>query len=245
MKTFHSDIPALFYAPTPVVGQSVLLEHDEARHLRALRLHLGDPVQLLDGAGRRSQAIVESMEKRRITVKVIHTALEEPESGLYIGLVIGVLADKSRMEWVVEKSVELGVEEIYPLRSEHTEGFYSRERLQRVARAALKQSQRSRISTLHEEVGWEDIEHVYAEFDTLALCHEQDGVDETLAEFVSSLSGNERVLLLVGPEGGFSEEEVRCVRRHHNGHILSLGNARLRSETAVVVALGSLQTMNM
>lgn len=243
MKSFNSDVPALFFLGPVEVGESIEIDPEEARHARALRLREGDSILLLDGAGRRSQGAIERVEKRRITVKVFNTVLEEPEKGLYIGLIIGILADKNRMEWLVEKSVELGVREILPLRSERTEGFYNKERLLRVACAALKQCQRSRLPEIRDEVDWGSVEPLLADYDAIALFHEQESTDESLANFQKSLAGNERVLILVGPEGGFSNQEVDRIRSYRNARILSLGRTRLRAETAAIVGLGTLQTM--
>ena len=80
MKSFNSDVPALFFIGPVEVGASIEIDPEEARHARALRLREGDSILLLDGAGRRSQGAVERVEKRRITVKVFNTVLEEPVS---------------------------------------------------------------------------------------------------------------------------------------------------------------------
>lgn len=243
MKGFNSDIPALLYTGDVRVGDSIVLEQEEARHVRALRLREGDPVVLLDGHGRRSHGILEELQKRSTVVKVLDTVLEEPEPGLYIGLAVGVLADRSRMEWLVEKSVELGVREIFPVRSERTEGFIKADRLQRVAIAALKQCQRSRLPEIHDEISWDEAVGAGIAYDAVAIFHEQETAEEDFRSFLENLTGKGRVLLMVGPEGGFSEEEVRMVRSEANSHVVSLGPTRFRAETAAIVALGTLATI--
>lgn len=243
MKSFCSDVPALLHTGDVRPGDLIVLDQEEARHARALRLREGDPIVLLDGRGRRSRGLLEHIQKRSTTVKVLDTVLEEPDPGLYIGLAVGVLADRSRMEWLVEKSVELGVREIFPVRSKRTEGFSKAERLQRVAIAALKQCQRSRLPEIHEELPWDEVVRAGIAYDAVALFHEQETAKEDFRSFLENLAEKKRVLLMVGPEGGFTEEEVQMVRAEANSHVVSLGPTRFRAETAAVVALGTLATV--
>lgn len=240
---FFSDIPALFHAKPITLGELIALEPEEAGHIRALRLRVGDPVQLLDGAGRRSRGRIERVEKREITVRVEDTVLEEPEKGVYIGLAVGVLGDKGRMEWLVEKSVELGVAALYPLRSLRTEGFFNVERARRVAVAALKQSQRAWLPQIHGTLAWSELADVAATYDLLLLCHEQGAGRESLADLLRNLSGIKRVLILVGPEGGFSDAEITEAGEVWGARLITLGKTRLRSETAALAALAGLMLL--
>ncbi len=236
-SAFFSDIPALFCTAAVNAGDAVQLEPEEAAHARALRLRPGDAVQLLDGAGKRSRGEIEKAEKREITVRVTDTVLEEPEKGVYIGLAVGALADKGRMEWLVEKCVELGASAIYPLQTERTEGFFHAERARRVALAALKQSQRSRLPQIHDTLGWSRLASVADTYDAVLLCHEQGAGRERLVDAFRNLPEECRVLILVGPEGGFSDAETAQAAERFGARAVTLGSARLRSETAAIAAL--------
>ena len=241
MKSFFSDIPALFY-PKPVkLDETVDLGEAESRHARSLRLQLGDKVQLLDGQGRRSFGIVKKAERASFLVRIDDSTFEGEESGLYIGLAVGLLSDKRRTEWLVEKSVELGAREIWALQSEHSEGFFNKERLHRVAIAALKQSQRVWLPTFNEPIDWQGLASVRASYDAAFLCHEQQSAEMHLIQALEEEDSAKRILILVGPEGGFSEHEVKQGKEEYEAKIVSLGSARLRAETAAITALVGIQ----
>lgn len=244
MPAFDSNIPALFHSGPVGEGDSVSLDREETRHARALRLRIGDRIQLLDGKGGRSSAEIAEMEKGHVAVKVLETVLEEPEPGVYIGLAQGILSDKSRMEWIVEKAVELGVGAFYPLTTGRAEGFFNLERARRLSISALKQSQRTWLPVMELPVRLEQLADEIASYDLMLLCHEQGVGRESLADVVRNMRGTERVLLIVGPEGGFAIEEVERVGAWPGTRIVSLGDVRFRSETAAIGALATLRIMN-
>lgn len=244
VKAFSSDIPALFYPELVSPGEKLYLEGDESRHIRALRLHSGDSVQLLSGTGWRSFGVLEEGDRGRFHVRVENCLFEGEDSGTYIGLAIGLLSDKNRMEWLVEKAVELGVRSIQPFRSERAEGFFRGDRLHRVAVAALKQSQRVWLPEIGEPVDWSGLANVVSSYNVVLICHEQESADEDLLTALHNVGNQQRMLILVGPEGGFSEEEVERGREEFNARIVSLGQTRLRSETAAIVALAAAELRN-
>ncbi len=162
-RQIWSDIPALFAEkPLPAVGSEVLLGEQECRHARALRLREGDQVMLLDGAGGRAFGRIGAIGRGEVLVRVEDSTLEEPEQGVYIGLAVGLLDDRSRCEFLYEKCVELGVNALYPLLCERAEGRFRRDRLERIGLAALKQSQRARLPDLSDPV---DLDRLIAERD--------------------------------------------------------------------------------
>lgn len=240
MKAFRSDIPAVFHEGPVAAGTIVELDPDEVRHVRAFRLAVGDDLLLLDGAGRTSRCTIHEAEKRRCAVMVRDTVLEEPEQGLYIGLIVGALSDKTRLEWLVEKGVELGVREIVPLRSDRAEGFAKVDRLKRVAVAALKQSQRAFLPDIAGQTEWEDVLERLTGYDTVLMLHEQGEGRTPLREMLRDIGKSDRVALLVGPEGGFDEREIELVRARVGAVLVSLGEARLRAETAGISAVAVL-----
>jgi RsmE family RNA methyltransferase len=134
MQSFRADLDALYLPKRPSQGDLLELPEEEGRHVRTLRLRQGEPVLLLDGAGGRTQATIERIDRRAVVVRAGITVLDEGEGRPYIVLGIGLLADKSRFEWVVEKAVELGVREIHPLVTERSEGRLHAERIGRIAR---------------------------------------------------------------------------------------------------------------
>ncbi len=233
---FDSSAPALFADNHPAVGGAMVLPPDEERHVRALRMRQGERLILLDGRGRRTEAHIGRIERRLIEIVADRTVLDGAEGRPYIVLAIGTLSDKIRFEWVVEKAVELGVREIVPLSTRRSEGHVHHERMQRIAIAALKQSQRSFLPRISEAVPFASIVATMATFDRTVICHEAAPPDRRMQAAVAGLPGSARLLVLIGPEGGFTEAEVADAVGA-GACMASLGSARLRAETAALVAL--------
>jgi 16S rRNA (uracil1498-N3)-methyltransferase len=232
---FDSDLPALYVPEGFAEGASIALAPDEAQHARALRLREGSSVLLLDGKGHRASGSIERVEKRGMVVRCGAVSFDGAEAGPYIALSFGLLADKSRVEWCVEKGVELGVRQFLPLESERTEGRLHRGRLERVAIAALKQSQRSWLPTIDEPLS---VAALAARLDGLGrvyVCHESAPLENVLAARLVAERPS-RALVVIGPEGGFSDSEVETLA-HAGCEIVSLGDTRLRAETAALVGV--------
>lgn len=216
-------------------GASIALASDEAQHARALRLREGSGVVLLDGKGHRAIGAIEHAGKRDMVVRCGAVSFDGAEAGPYIALSFGLLADKSRVEWCVEKGVELGVRHFLPLATERTEGRLHRGRLERVAIAALKQSQRSWLPTIDDAVSVAALAERVGEFGRVYVCHESAPLEGALATLVAR-ERPRRALVVIGPEGGFSDGEVETLVRA-GCEIVSLGDARLRAETAAIVGV--------
>jgi 16S rRNA (uracil1498-N3)-methyltransferase len=232
---FHSDLPALFVPEGFTAESPLTLPTDEAQHVRALRLREGAGVLLLDGRGGRARATIERFDRRGTIVRTGPVSFDGAETGPYIALSYGLLADKSRIEWCIEKGVELGVRQFLPLETERSEGHLHRSRLERVAIAALKQSQRSWLATIEEPAGVSALAARAGEFDRVYLCHESAPLESALASRLVA-DRPQRTLVAIGPEGGFSEREVEELAAA-GAVVVSLGDARLRAETAAIVAV--------
>jgi 16S rRNA (uracil1498-N3)-methyltransferase len=243
MGAFRSDVPALYHSGEFNTGERVRISDDEARHLRALRLRVGDEVVLLNGAGSRATGRLETIDKRYAELIVVSVVLDRGEGVPYIALAAGILSDKSRLEWCIEKGVELGVREFIPLLTERSEGHFYAERAHRIAVAALKQSQRSFLPTLHIPVSLESLIGRFDSFDRVIFCHEEVASEHSLARFLTMSPAVTRTLILIGPEGGFSDAELRMVC-DMGAIAVSLGDARLRGETAAIVALVLVSTLS-
>lgn len=234
MGTIESDIPALYVAEASFPGQVVSLPEEEARHLRALRLREGEHVLLLDGRGGRGEGSVEGIDRRTARVRVTSWKLDGVETGPYIALGLGLVSDKARFEWCVEKSVELGVREIVPVSTERSQGRFHRERAERIAVSALKQSQRSFLPILADVTRFDALLDRGSMFDLVCICHEKVPVEASLTTLLLRKQPA-KLLLLIGPEGGFSDAEIAAAERA-SAVPVSLSDARLRSETAALVA---------
>lgn len=232
---FHSDLPALYVSDGFESGASVLLSQEEALHARALRLRQGSGVVLLDGRGQRAIGEIERLEKRETVVRCGAVSFDGAETGPYIALSFGLLADKARIEWCVEKGVELGVRHFLPLECERSEGHLHRSRLERVAIAALKQSQRSWLPVIEEPTSVAALVSRFGDYGRTFVCHESAPLERSLARLLVAEAPG-RALVAIGPEGGFSQREVELLAEK-GGTVVSLGDARLRAETAALVAV--------
>lgn len=218
------------------------LSEEEARHLvKVLRKREGDQVYFTNGKGLLVSALIESIgpTATRISVQRVEEAPGLRSYALHLAL--APTKNIRRFEWFLEKATEIGVDSITPLRCTHSAHYKARpERLQKVIDSAVKQSLKAYIPQLNPPLDFERL--VEREFKGLAkrIAHLQDGRSAPLTQTIKPGQG---VILLIGPEGDFSADEVRLAALR--GFVpVSLGNSRLRTETAGVYAAAALSMYN-
>lgn len=213
----------------PALSETVTVSGDEFHHaVRVARVRLGEEVELFDDAGRVARAKVETIERDQATVNVIEE-IASREAPLDVHVAMSVI-QLEKFELVLQKATELGVRSITPLLTEYVEVRKERyagktERWRKIILEAVKQSGRSLVPTLHEPVDFAELiarEGVRVLFDADALA--------VPLERVSALT------LLIGPEGGWSEEELAAARAA-GCTFQRLGPRRLRAETAAIVGI--------
>lgn len=219
----------LFYT-TQRIGDTYRLEDDDFRHcVKALRKKEGDTIISTDGCGYKITGHISAIEKRYLEVSV--TAREKQESSAYnLSIAIAPTKNMGRFEWFLEKATEIGVSQIYPILTRYSERKVLKlDRCQKILISALKQSQQFYVPTLHEMMPIKDlINNVEAEEKFLAY------VDHENIHLNRRCQRGKEVLLLIGPEGDFSKEEIDLALSQ-NYEAVSLGNNRLRTETAGIV----------
>lgn len=228
-----------FYAPPSAIRKNrVLLPDEEARHARkVLRVQEGDTLQVVDGTGNWYRVRVDHLAPQQVVGSILDRRenVGEPNAEITVG--IGLLKNRRRFETFVEKAVELGVTRVVPLHTVRTEAESVREdRLQNLMTAALKQCRRSRLPALSSPCELERLLDEREAEKTL-LCHPQEGAVPILQALDDSGSASS-LLILVGPEGGFTSSEVEDVV-DAGGVPVSLGPRRLRAETAALAALNA------
>lgn len=224
----------IFYAPREqVIGNHIELTGQEAKHAsKVLRYRKGDQIQIVDGQGGWFDCKIVQITDSSLKAEVQNTKIIEaplPE----IVLAMGLIKKRDRLEFAVEKSVELGVSEIALFRSRHTVKENVRmDRLENTVLSAMKQSLRARLPEVSVLDSLDEVMDRYSEYHIL-IAHEKEdsqvGIDY-------SLKSNDKLLLLVGPEGGFSDEEIKFAKKR-GAEIISLGKYRLRAETAAIAFL--------
>ena len=232
-------MPRFFCSHPLQVGLSLDLPADTSRHIQVLRLQPGATITLFDGRGGEYTACILQMGRHTVAARIDSHQLIERESAVYSHVVIGMPANE-RMDWLVEKATELGVARITPLMTAHGVLRLNAERAlkrqlhwQGIAQAACAQSGRNTLPQIDVPQSWSEW------FNTVPR-------DETQARWLLSLSAAStplngdlearRVLLLSGPEGGFSrDEEAQALERCFVA--VNLGGRVLRAETAPLAVL--------
>ncbi len=232
----------LFYAPDFTPPHYTLSE-DESKHaIRVLRLTIGSTIHITDGVGNLFRCEVSGTNPKRCEVVVReHFAEHNP---LPYSLTICVAPTKSadRYEWFLEKATEIGVSEIVPLLTEHSERKVVKwERDMRVVTAAVKQSLKAYHPKLHQLTTFSELVKRPFNGDKFIAHCEASQSKQPLTRLLTAASN---VMILIGPEGDFSPEEI-ALAQEHGFRDISLGAQRLRSETAAVVATTMVAVKNM
>ncbi len=230
-------------SPENVEGDRITIKGKEVHHLRnVLRLRRGERVTCFDGKGREYRGRIERISAAQAEVRIEKVAERKKESSLKITLAQSLIRSH-KMDLVVQKCTELGVFEIIPLRTERSlinldeaKRKARRERWQRLAEAAAKQSGRVQIPTITEVRDFSSLLETAGDFDLKIISWEDEGDGKSFRDALTKrLSPPEKILLLIGPEGGFSAGEVAGAGKA--GLLpISLGPRILRSETAAIAA---------
>lgn len=229
----------LFYQPRIPEGIHYL-DADEARHcVKVLRNKNGDLIRLTDGKGAFYEAVLLKTDDRQCTFQ-IEQKIDVPPQAHYIHLAISPTKNPDRIEWFVEKAVELGVDKISLMECEHTERSYVKtDRLEKVAVSAMKQSLKATLPQIVSLSAFSGIVSSAQENERFIAY-----VDETNPRHLKdAATKGMSYLVLIGPEGDFTKEEL--------GHALqqgfqkvSLGRSRLRTETAGLAVCHILDLIN-
>ena len=232
--------PRIYTSQALCEGARIVLEESPSRHLAgALRRGPGDSLQLFDGQGCEHRAEIATVARKTVEVTVGPAIENDVESPLATHLGIAVSRGE-RMDWVIQKSTELGVTTITPLLTERTGVKLSNERAQKrlshwrhVAISACEQCGRNRLPVI------QPLEHL-AHWLSATQADKRLVLDPAATGTAEDSTTPATVALLVGPEGGFSAPELQAAR-HSGWQGLGLGPRVLRTETAPVVALTIIQ----
>lgn len=224
----------LFY--TPDIDSNPLeyvLSEEESKHcVRVLRLGKGDAVVLIDGRGNLFHAELIDDHPKRSKVRVLSIERNYGKRNHYLHIAVAPTKNIDRLEWFLEKATEIGIDEITPIICERSERKDVKiERLNKVVTAAVKQSITAYHPKVNEAVDVQQFVKEHAEPQKF-IAHCLKATKTTLTEAVDG-SGN--YCILIGPEGDFSQQEIELAS--NNGYqAISLGNTRLRTETAALYA---------
>jgi 16S rRNA (uracil1498-N3)-methyltransferase len=232
------------FVDQPLQEAKTLMLADEAAHhvARVLRLRSGDPLILFDGRGGEYEAEISTVDKRSVEVQIKQYREIDKGSPLHITLAQGISRGQ-KMDFIIQKAVELGVERIIPLMTEHGNVHLDEQRQQKkfehwhgVIIGACEQSGCDKIPELVSPLAFDDWLALDNGMIKLIL-HPESGT--SLAKLSRPAGG---LTLLIGPEGGFSDGEIQraCAAGYQ---VINIGPRILRTETAALAAISSCQTL--
>ncbi|MFB6318869.1 16S rRNA (uracil(1498)-N(3))-methyltransferase [Saccharicrinis sp. FJH54] len=226
----------LFY--TPDIIQTQTLSQLESHHaVKVLRLNEGDVIQVVDGNGGFYNAVIVSANAKACRIELKAPIQDQQIRPYRLHMAVAPTKNIDRFEWFLEKATEIGVDEITPLLCEHSERkIVKPDRVERILVSAMKQSLKSYLPKQNDMMPFQEFISQARPSENLMIAHCYETERDTIKTLIPA-RGN-TITILIGPEGDFSPEEVEQSLKCGFSP-LSLGNSRLRTETAAVVACHS------
>ena len=229
----------IFY--TPNILQLNELPQEEVQHcVRVLRLKEGDKICLTDGLGYFYSAEIAAISPKHCHVQILEKSKQNPSWQNQIHIAMAPTKNMDRNEWFAEKATEIGINQISFLNCRYSERKEIKsERIKKILIAAMKQSQKATLPKLQAMIDFNKF--VSQDFNGqkfIAHCHPGEKT-----HLVNAYKKGENALVLIGPEGDFSEEEVSLAIKH-GFQSVSLGESRLRTETAALTACQTIHIIN-
>lgn len=206
-----------------------ILTSDESWHCaKVLRKKIGESIRLIDGQGYFYDAVLDHISEKKCTAKIISDPIFQPKRNYYLHLAIAPTKQIDRIEWMIEKAVEIGIDEISFLTTHNSERTVIKtERIQKIIESAVKQSLQAYIPKLNSLLSFKEIINLNKTDQCfIAHCHDSNKENIKKIEFK-----NKSTLILIGPEGDFSKEEIELALKN-NFRAISISSNRLRTETA-------------
>ena len=227
----------LFYQPNiNETSKEVSFDKEESRHIaKVLRRVEGDSINLTNGKGFFFEAKLTNTNPKKCSATIMNV---EKQSPLPYQLHLAVAPTKlnDRFEWFLEKATEIGITEITPIICDHSERkVINQERYDKIIQSALKQSLKAYLPTLNAAIPFKNFLALEHSEDIKCIAHCENSDRQTLKSVIQK---DKSILILIGPEGDFSSNEIKkAISRHITP--ISLGSSRLRTETAAILACHS------
>lgn len=229
-----------FYSPD--IETTLFLPESDSQHCcRVLRMQPGDNVTVVDGRGNRFLCRLTDNNPKRTRVEIVERQIVPPVWPNTITLMIGPTKHNDRMEWLVEKLVEIGINRIVPVKCRYSERKeIKRERLEKIAVSAMKQSLKATLPEVSEMLPLARAVKTFTASQRYVGYCDADTPRRLLA---AEYKPNSDVILLIGPEGDFSHDEIQMLIGE--GYIpVTMGDNRLRTETAALVGVTTFHVVN-
>jgi 16S rRNA (uracil1498-N3)-methyltransferase len=231
----------IFYTPD-LTGDTYTLDENESKHcVKVLRMTKGSGVRLADGKGNMYEGFISDPDVKKCIISVTGVIKDFEKRNYRLHIAISPLKNPDRLEWFIEKSVEIGIDEITPVICRNTEKpGIKQERINNLIISAMKQSLKATRTVLNDLCLFNDF--IYRDFKGIRMiAHCNDSIERI--KISEAYAKNENALILIGPEGDFSEEEIKAASAAGFSSV-HLGQSRLRTETAGVAACHSIYFIN-
>lgn len=233
----------LFYIPE-IENDRAFMDRSESAHcIKVLRLSKGDIINFVDGKGCFYTGVISRADYEKSVISITGSLDQYGKKDYYLHIAIAPTKSTDRIEWFVEKAVEIGVDRITPLICRHSERkMINKERFHKKAVSAMKQSIKAELPLIDAAVSFES----FIDFDfqnySLFIAYGNEKYSGNFQRLLMKGFMN-RILVLIGPEGDFSEDEIRLAEKSGFTPV-SFGGSRLRTETAGIVAAQIISDIN-
>ena len=227
-----------------IIDDIIYLDSQESRHCtKVLRKSLGDKINIVDGLGNLYFGEIIYISKSECKVEIANVEKNYGKKKYYIHIAISPIKNHERLEWFVEKTIEIGVDEITFINCERTlRKNIKMERINRLAITAMKQTLKSKLPKINAIKKFSNFLKICNQ-NTKFICHLDNNDKKNLFHYKNSLLKNKNSCILIGPEGDFSPNEI-LESKKFNFQSISLGDSRLRTETAGVVSCNLINAIN-
>ena len=227
-----NKLSTFFYNNELLSGTIYLNENDSRHAIKSLRLKEGDNIQLINGIGVKANAIITAPNPKKTTCKIIDHSKSTPP--LPLALAFSPTKNNDRNEWIIEKCTEIGVTEFFPVYSQHSERRkWNKERMHKIVIAAIKQSGNLWLPKINDPCNFNDLIQLSDQFKNKFIAHCRGSNKQQLNNVIQQ---NESQLILIGPEGDFSIDEVALAVKSGFSEV-ALSQNILRTETAAILSI--------
>ncbi len=223
-----------------IQNNAAILNEEESLHcVKVLRHKVGDTIQIIDGNGTKAVGIIQAAHAKQCAVSLTHKETVPKNRPYYLHVAIAPTKNMDRIEWFVEKAVEIGIDEISLIRCKNSERTVVKDdRIKKMAESALKQSKQAYLPKLNSLQDFKEFMKT-SESDIKLIAHCEEEVKQTLK---SSFLLNKSHMVLIGPEGDFTKDEI-TIALQANYKPIQLGESRLRTETAGLYVCNALAVL--
>ena len=233
-----------FFFSNDINNQTIILDNYESRHcIKVMRHKVGDLIKIVDGLGNLYSGNLVSFNKNSCAIQINDKTENYKKRNQHIHIGISPIKNQDRLEWFIEKSVEIGIDEITLIDCDRTlRKKIKIDRLNKIAITAMKQSLKAYIPKINDVISVNDF-IMYNQNSSKFICHLDNDDRRDVFYYKDDIKKYKNVSILIGPEGDFSASEIELAV-DNDFLCVTLGNSRLRTETAGIVACHLFNLMN-